>query len=508
MKKRILKNESGRSMVEMLGVLAVIGVLTIIGIAGFRYAMNKHYANQTVDRLMRRAVVVAAQAQFGQNLSLHEFNENDGEYPIPTTGLSHDTESFTLTVNEVPEAVCQLIVGLDWKMAKIIPENCSDTSMKFKFLNELGDCSLCQAESVDCPPDEELECGSCSVVRGFLDNDSDCEDNENGANCVQGKCSKCKDGKFWYTNGKYCVTCQNINGYWGTSSEYRHRCLGLMYYDSSDSLLRGCIDTNDRGWKAEETSCKACENRCFYTHDNSCRLIDQAYKRNEDGTCSCTETANSSVYQGNCYYCDVGTLLSKSQFKCVSCDATTSWGTIPTYAHHCMGTMFFAPNTLYGCLRTDTGKNADETSCKACENRCFHTNDNSCRLINQAYQRNEDGTCSCTETANSSVYQGNCYYCDVGTLLSKSQFKCVSCDATTSWGTIPTYAHHCMGTMFFASNALYGCLRTDTGKNADETSCKACENRCYLNGNCYLYGEGYTYRYKDADGNCTDTAPN
>ena len=47
--------QTGRSMVEMLGVLAVIGVLTIIGIAGFRIALNKHYANQTVNRLMKRA---------------------------------------------------------------------------------------------------------------------------------------------------------------------------------------------------------------------------------------------------------------------------------------------------------------------------------------------------------------------------------------------------------------------------------------------------------------------
>ena len=32
--------ETGRSMVEMLGVLAVIGVLSIAGIAGYRYAMD------------------------------------------------------------------------------------------------------------------------------------------------------------------------------------------------------------------------------------------------------------------------------------------------------------------------------------------------------------------------------------------------------------------------------------------------------------------------------------
>ena len=41
-----LKNESGRSMVEMLGVLAIIGVLSVGGIAGYKMAMRKHRANE------------------------------------------------------------------------------------------------------------------------------------------------------------------------------------------------------------------------------------------------------------------------------------------------------------------------------------------------------------------------------------------------------------------------------------------------------------------------------
>ena len=41
-------NETGRSMVEMLGVLAVMGVLSVTGIAGFSMAMNKYKANQII----------------------------------------------------------------------------------------------------------------------------------------------------------------------------------------------------------------------------------------------------------------------------------------------------------------------------------------------------------------------------------------------------------------------------------------------------------------------------
>ncbi|MGN0920084.1 MAG: hypothetical protein ACI4OR_04965, partial [Alphaproteobacteria bacterium] len=35
------RDESGRSMVEMLGVLAIMGILSVVGIAGFKNAMDK-----------------------------------------------------------------------------------------------------------------------------------------------------------------------------------------------------------------------------------------------------------------------------------------------------------------------------------------------------------------------------------------------------------------------------------------------------------------------------------
>jgi len=38
-------NESGRSMVEILGVLAIVAVITIVGIVGFNTAMYKHKMN-------------------------------------------------------------------------------------------------------------------------------------------------------------------------------------------------------------------------------------------------------------------------------------------------------------------------------------------------------------------------------------------------------------------------------------------------------------------------------
>ena len=52
-----MNNESGRSMVEMLGVLAIIGVLSIGGIAGYTIAMNRYRANEIIDTAAKLAVI-------------------------------------------------------------------------------------------------------------------------------------------------------------------------------------------------------------------------------------------------------------------------------------------------------------------------------------------------------------------------------------------------------------------------------------------------------------------
>ena len=50
--KKIYKSEqSGRSMVEMLGVLAIIGVLSVGGIAGYSKAMSKYKLTKTLDQI-------------------------------------------------------------------------------------------------------------------------------------------------------------------------------------------------------------------------------------------------------------------------------------------------------------------------------------------------------------------------------------------------------------------------------------------------------------------------
>ena len=46
-----MKSQAGRSMVEMLGVLAIIGVLSVGGIAGYRIAMEKYKINEVINAM-------------------------------------------------------------------------------------------------------------------------------------------------------------------------------------------------------------------------------------------------------------------------------------------------------------------------------------------------------------------------------------------------------------------------------------------------------------------------
>ena len=62
-------NESGRSMVEMLGVLAIIGVLSIGGIAGYTMAMNKYQANEIINTVAQAAVYCRTKSAAGAILT-------------------------------------------------------------------------------------------------------------------------------------------------------------------------------------------------------------------------------------------------------------------------------------------------------------------------------------------------------------------------------------------------------------------------------------------------------
>ena len=76
------KLESGRSMVEMLGVLAIIGVLSIGGIAGYTMAMNRYRANE----ILNAASMLSIAAQSA--------NAGQGDDTVKLTDLGYSAETL------------------------------------------------------------------------------------------------------------------------------------------------------------------------------------------------------------------------------------------------------------------------------------------------------------------------------------------------------------------------------------------------------------------------------
>ena len=98
------KNESGRSMVEMLGVLAIVGVLSAGALKGYSAAMFKHKMNQTIDtynQVLQRFIELE-QKGLGKGVGI-----DDAEGLIKY-GLLPDCQ---VTTNVKEWEVCKLPIG-------------------------------------------------------------------------------------------------------------------------------------------------------------------------------------------------------------------------------------------------------------------------------------------------------------------------------------------------------------------------------------------------------------
>ena len=195
------KQEQGRSMTEMLGVLAIIGVLSVGGIAGYTYAMERHYTNEILNAASQRAIVIASQIAAGRQASLTEFADQEVAGGTFSDEVKTDIPGeFGITVTGVKESVCQKILeateGTNIILAKtdgsdFDESDCSAGSFRITYSNDLGKggegggalcegvtCSGCQT----CDPSD----GSC------VDDNSKCD---TGETCLIGKClsAECKN---------------------------------------------------------------------------------------------------------------------------------------------------------------------------------------------------------------------------------------------------------------------------------------------------------------------------
>ena len=104
---KILKtNETGRSMVEMLGVLAIIGVLSVAGISGYTVAMRSHRTNEIIN---------AASMLYIAAISKNAGNGDSMDYrviaPVPggANSISYNNSSKAIVIDGISQEDCLLI---------------------------------------------------------------------------------------------------------------------------------------------------------------------------------------------------------------------------------------------------------------------------------------------------------------------------------------------------------------------------------------------------------------
>ena len=215
--------QSGRSMVEMLGVLAVIGVLSIGGIAGYSYGMDKYRANQTINDISLRTVDLLTQASQGRTeLSLAEWDKETTIYDFanPAYVEGENLIAFDVgTTKKMPQSVCQMVF-----------DGLSNTAVQIDINDSV-------ATSQD-------NCGNDNTMTFYFEGGGNGTGGETGEQCgdtVCGTCQKCD------TDTQSCVTVRDYETRCAVSDTQYGWCVsGACEPDGCDcSENQYCADTNE-----------------------------------------------------------------------------------------------------------------------------------------------------------------------------------------------------------------------------------------------------------------------
>ena len=106
------EHQKGRTMVEMLGVLAIIGILSIGGISLLRLSMNHHHANQAADDVERLALVVYEQFEDLPKGEIGEENraEFNGNAIFEYIAVKDSSSSFYIDVPGIRGGQCSALL--------------------------------------------------------------------------------------------------------------------------------------------------------------------------------------------------------------------------------------------------------------------------------------------------------------------------------------------------------------------------------------------------------------
>lgn len=260
-------NEFGRSMVEILGVLAVISVLSVGGIMGYRFAMDKYRANDIVNEVNMRNRDTWHQYQ---NKDFPDVEKLDEWSSFTQTGFPigvypRSNVLFDVQVDEVPPRVCLQVLNMNLDGPMFIwvpngetrqiytgtnPEICrngsadavsivyttsletygqeegirgdlkDDRDMPIKYCLSDSDCSACEicGSAYTCEsscPDSKPICHSEKEMCVECELNIDCPTKGSVCSELENECvvppALCKAGEEYRSLNGACIPCSDIN---------------------------------------------------------------------------------------------------------------------------------------------------------------------------------------------------------------------------------------------------------------------------------------------------------
>jgi len=225
----------GRSMIEILGVLAIIAVLSIGGLLGYRRAVNNHQANTILDDVNRFAFVILERSglALGEVIPKGDFVES-GIYNLKGY-QSEEAQGFSITVQSVPKGVCEALLPkavLEYKVGIVTAGGSVDDEVIYDTLNT----DLCQDTN--------------DIAFYFGDTSNVCNAPDGNGPCTQN--SDCCGGDFCAfenpvnRSNKSEGVCLSLDDYGTGTGEYTKTVNGQKWMRSSSQMT----------WWSAENWCK------------------------------------------------------------------------------------------------------------------------------------------------------------------------------------------------------------------------------------------------------------
>ena len=319
----LTKTQSGRSIMEMMTILAIIGLLSVITFVGYEMAMVWYRANRVIKETNMLAFHMEQQFEAemdDEDLDLSDYQPDGYEgLQIQIAGydgaltLDSETTAFEVKITGVERAVCNKIISSGWRDPYAIFVNGQPVS------DEAPANNLCKAS----PPNE--------VVMAFN-------------NTIDKEIPDCSPGYVWKEDEKTCQACLP----------------GQRPYEGE------CVDCPADHYQSGN-DCKPCPAGSSAPQRSTVCSCDAGYIWNAKGTC---DICPVDTYQkeNQCIQCPPGATATPGSTEC-DCPTGSTWVEDVGHCNPPSCLDFNDCASMGNCTVCDRAPGSSGGICRLCERR-------------------------------------------------------------------------------------------------------------------------------------------